>query len=114
MRISDWSSDVCSSDLVAAFIPSFDDHEIENDWAAVYDQSGTAPEIFALRRFVAMQAWYENLQLRKAQFTRLDGLTMYRPPAFGRFFRLHVLDTRTYTEATICTRGEWKNRPANT
>src|SRR3546814_8432813 len=78
MRISDWSSDVCSSDL--------------NDWASVYDQSGTAPEIFALRRFAAMQAWYENMPVRKAQFPRLDGLTMYRRLDFGRLFRMHVLD----------------------
>src|SRR3546814_11959846 len=88
MRISDWSSDVCSSDL--------------NDWASVYDQSGTAPEIFALRRFAAMQAWYENMPVRKAQFPRLDGLTMYRRLDFGRLFRMHVLDTRSYRDDQIC------------
>src|SRR3546814_9691630 len=34
MRISDWSSDVCSSDLVAGVDPGIDDQTIENAFPA--------------------------------------------------------------------------------
>lgn len=101
--------DLQAAHLVAAFITSFDDHEIENDWASVYDQNGTAPEIFALRRFSAMQAWYENMPVRKAQFPRPDGLTMYRRLDFGRLFRMHVLDTRSYRDDQLCSKVNQKN-----
>src|SRR3546814_8209907 len=56
-----------------------------------------------------MQAWYENMPVRKAQFPRLDGLTMYRRLDFGRLFRMHVLDTRSYRDDQLCSKVDQKN-----
>ena len=86
----------------AAFISSFDDHEIDNNWADVYDQDGTPPEVFALRRLAALQAWYEHSPVRKQQFPTASGLKMFRRLNYGNLVRLHVLDTRSYRSDQMC------------
>ena len=92
-----------------AFAASFDDHEIDNNFAAGIDQDGTAPEIFALRRLAGLQAWYENMPVRKAQFPSLaNGLTAYRRLDWGRLLRTHVLDTRSYRSDQPCDDGKLK------
>ena len=60
------------------------------------------PEIFLLRRHAAMQAWYEHMPVRNAQFPRADGLALYRCLDYGRLFRMHVLDTRSYRSDQLC------------
>jgi len=96
--------DLQAAHAAAAFISSFDDHEVDNNWAEIYDQDGTPPEAFLLRRYAAMQAWYENMPVRRAQFPRPDGLTMYRRLDYGQLFRTHVMDTRSYRSDQLCTR----------
>jgi alkaline phosphatase D len=104
-RYAQYKSDphLRAAHAAAAFISSFDDHEVDNDWASAYDQDGTAPELFALRKAVAMQAWYEHMPLRRAQMPTPSGITMYRRLDYGRLFRMHVLDTRSYRNDQLCT-----------
>ena len=94
----------------AAFLSTWDDHEIDNNWAAVYDQDGTPPEVFALRRFAAMQAWYENMPVRRALFPTSQGLSIHRRIDYGRLLRVHLLDTRQYRTDQFCAGEE---DPAN-
>ncbi|MBB1089523.1 alkaline phosphatase D family protein [Lysobacter sp. SG-8] len=95
--------DLQAAHAAAAFVMSFDDHEIDNDWNNARDQDGRAPEVFALRKFVAMQAWYENLPVRRALLPRVDGGTRYyRRLDFGRLLRMHVLDTRSHRLNQAC------------
>jgi alkaline phosphatase D len=93
----------------AAFISSFDDHEVDNDWASAYDQDGTPPELFALRKAVAMQAWYENMPVRPAQLPTPAGVIAYRRLDYGRLLRMHVLDTRSYRPDQLCTQPDQRN-----
>lgn len=88
--------DLQAAHAAAAFIVSFDDHEVDNNWAGDFDQDGTPPEVFALRRRSALQAWYEHMPVRRAQRPNAQGLTMYRRLDYGRLLRMHVLDTRSY------------------
>lgn len=85
-----------------AFAMSFDDHEVDNNWAGDFDQDGTPPEFFQLRRFAALQAWYENVPVRRAQLPGIDGVTAYRRLDFGRLVRTHVLDTRSHRSDQPC------------
>lgn len=96
--------DLQAAHAAAAFVSSFDDHEVDNNWADDHDQDGTPPEAFLLRRYAAMQAWYENMPVRRAQFPRPGGLTMYRSLDFGRLVRMNVLDTRSYRNDQLCAR----------
>lgn len=75
---------------------SFDDHEIDNNWANDQDQDGTPPEIFRLRRAVALQAYYEHMPLRRSAFPANGHMQMYRRARFGDLMNAHFLDTRQY------------------
>lgn len=101
--------DLQAAQAAFAFISSFDDHEVDNDWASAYDQDGTPPEVFALRRQAAMQAWYEHMPVRRSQFPRLGEVTMYRRLDYGGLMRMHVLDTRSYRDDQLCVRPGQKN-----
>ena len=87
----------------AAFVMSFDDHEVDNNWAGRFDQDGAPPEVFALRRFAAMQAWYEHMPVRRAQLPGPRGIVMHRRLDFGALLRMHILDTRSYRGDQPCT-----------
>lgn len=94
--------DLQAAHAAAAFLSSYDDHEVDNNWAGVHDQDGTPSAIFQLRRAAAMQAWYENMPVRRAQFPTPAGVRMHRRIDYGDLMRVHVLDTRQYRSGLIC------------
>jgi len=97
--------DLKAAHAAVAFISSFDDHEVDNDFASAWDQDGTPPEVFRLRRFAALQAWYEHMPVRSAQFPRPHDRTLYyRRLDYGRLLRMHVLDTRSHRDDQPCAR----------
>jgi alkaline phosphatase D len=95
-------ADLQSAHAAAAFLPTWDDHEIDNNWADIWDEQGTPPEMFLLRRHAAMQAWYENMPVRREQFPGLGRLKMFRRLDYGQLLRIHLLDTRQYRTDQLC------------
>jgi alkaline phosphatase D len=94
--------DLQAAHASAAFVMSYDDHEVDNDWAGIFDQDATPQEFFALRTAAALQAWYENLPVRRSQLPRQGGLQLYRRLDYGDLVRMHVLDTRAYRSKQLC------------
>jgi alkaline phosphatase D len=94
--------DLQAAHAAAAFLSSYDDHEVDNNWAGIEDQDATPPALFKLRRFAAMQAWYENMPVRLSQFPGDTGLRMNRRIDFGDLVRIHLLDTRQYRTGQVC------------
>lgn len=103
------------ADLQAAhaahpFLMSFDDHEVDNNWASIHsEEDGSArfpvavpPEIFALRKAIAFQAWYEAMPVRRAQLPRGPEITAWRGLRFGRLAEIAVLDTRSFRDDQPC------------
>jgi alkaline phosphatase D len=86
----------------APWLMSWDDHEVDNNWVQSIDQDGTPPEVFALRRYAAFQAYYEAMPLRKTSFPGANGLRLHRRFDFGSLLRVHVLDTRQYRSDQPC------------
>ncbi len=58
----------CSRHASAPWFVTFDDHEVDNNWAGAEDQDDTPSEVFLLRRAQAFQAYYENMPLRRSAF----------------------------------------------
>lgn len=79
-----------------SWIVSFDDHEIDNNWAGDTDQDGTPPEIFRLCRASGLQAYYENMPLRATSIPDGSHMQLYRSFRFGDLMNMFVLDTRQY------------------
>lgn len=86
---------------LVAFLMTYDDHEVDNNWAADKDQDGTDPAAFLIRRFAALQAWYENMPVRRAQFPKNGAIQMHRRLDYGSLLRVHLLDTRQYRDDQI-------------
>lgn len=95
-----------SPDLQAAhaafpFAATFDDHEVENNWAGSISQADgeESNARFLEIRAAAFQAYYEHLPLR----TRPHGpdLRIYRRLRFGDLVALNVLDTRQYRDDQV-------------
>lgn len=100
--------DLQAAHRAAAFLSTFDDHEVDNNWVGETDESGTPPEAFLLRRFAAMQAWYEHMPVRRSQFPRFRDMLAYRRLDYGGLLRVHLLDTRTYRSDQVCDDGKRK------
>ncbi|RYE04384.1 MAG: alkaline phosphatase [Sphingomonadales bacterium] len=94
--------DLRAAHAAAAFLSSYDDHEVVNNWSGEWDDDGTPPEIFKLRRAVAMQAWYEHMPVRLSQLPRDGVQMMYRRLDYGRLMRINILDKRTYRSIRLC------------
>ena len=89
----------------APFIVSWDDHEVDNDYAGDHDDRDTPPEVFLLRRAAAYQAYFESMPLRRAQFPAGPTLRLYRRLQFGDLIDLSVLDTRQHRSPQACGGG---------
>ena len=98
-------ADLQAAHAAAAFVPSFDDHEVANNWAADADPRDTPAEAFLFRRAAAFQAWYEHMPVRPRSRPRGPDLLAYRNLEIGRLANLAVLDTRQYRSKQACGDG---------
>lgn len=92
--------------LLHATAPSlvtWDDHEVENDYAAQYSESLDPPVVFMRRRAAAYQAFYEHMPLRPG-LSRPQGaaLRLYDHVDWGGLLRIFMLDGRQYRSAGAC------------
>ena len=95
--------DLQAARSVHAFVPTFDDHEIQNNWVQNFSQDDSVPaEVFALRRQAAMQAWYENMPVRRSMLPNAGIISANRRLTFGNLAAINVLDTRSFRSDQPC------------
>lgn len=82
------------------FICTWDDHEVDNDYADEESEEFTDPAVFLRRRAAAYQAYYEHLPLRSLPMG--PDLRLYRRFTFGDLAEFNVLDTRQYRDDQAC------------
>ncbi|HVK05979.1 MAG TPA: alkaline phosphatase D family protein [Armatimonadaceae bacterium] len=78
------------------FVVTWDDHEVENNYANLIRENQRPPGDFKVRRAAAYQAYYEHLPLRRASLPVGPDLLLRRRLAYGDLATFHVLDTRQY------------------
>ncbi|KYC36003.1 alkaline phosphatase [Scytonema hofmannii PCC 7110] len=91
----------------AAFpwIVTWDDHEVENNYANLIPEENQDPEAFVTRRANAYQAYYEHMPLRRSSLPKSSNLQLYRRFTFGNIAEFNVLDTRQYRTDQPCDDG---------
>ena len=93
------------------WIITWDDHEVDNDYAGASSENADDPAVFLERRAMAYQVWYEFTPVRLDPPTGPD-YPIYRAFSHGDLLRFHVLDTRQYrsdqqrNEPFLATLGE--------
>ncbi len=80
----------------APWISTFDDHEVDNNWASQISQDTDDPREFLLRRADAFKAWWENTPVRGDLRPKGPEMKVYRRFGFGDLVDFSVLDTRQY------------------
>ncbi|WP_326561614.1 alkaline phosphatase D family protein [Micromonospora sp. NBC_01796] len=90
-----------SPDLRAAharfpFIMTWDDHEVQNNYAGDIPPNAGDGRPFLERRANGYQAYYEHLPLRPMHKPDGADMLMYRRFDFGKLAQFSVLDTRQY------------------
>jgi alkaline phosphatase D len=94
-------ADLQAAHASAGWYCTYDDHEVQNNWASIWDEDGDPPEIFLHRRRAALQAWYENMPVRCKPTS--DGLVdFHRRVDYGGLARFHYPDTRLYRSDQPC------------
>jgi alkaline phosphatase D len=90
----------------AAFpwLVTWDDHEVDNDYAADRSQDRDLPAAFLRRRAAAYQAYYEHMPLPQRMRPAGPDMRIYSHVDFGALARLHVLDDRQYRSPQACPR----------
>ena len=95
--------DLQSARAMQVFLPTFDDHEIENNWVDDYSQDpGVPQDVFALRREAAMQAWYENMPVRRTMIPNGQLIHANRRLDYGNLMSMNLLDTRSFRSDQPC------------
>lgn len=89
----------------APWLVTFDDHEVDNDWAGDVPQDDQTPEAFLLRRAAAFQVFYEFMPLRRASMPAGPSMQAYRRLRFGTLLEMSLLDTRQYRSDQPCGRN---------
>jgi alkaline phosphatase D len=83
---------------------TFDDHEVTDNWVDGI-KDGTTPEAFRFRRAAALQAWYENMPVRRALMPQGAAISAYRGARYGDLAAFNFLDTRQYRTNQPCDDG---------
>lgn len=80
----------------APFVTTFDDHEIDNNWASQISQDDDDPRAFLMRRADAFKAWWENTPVRANLRPSGPDMKIFRRISFGDLVDFSILDTRQY------------------
>lgn len=84
------------------WIVTWDDHDVQNDYAGQYPPDDTPVDKFLLRRAAAYQAYYEHLPLRLRSRPAGPDALMYRSFEFGDLAQMQVTDDRQYRSDQPC------------
>jgi alkaline phosphatase D len=91
----------------AAFpwIVTWDDHEVDNDYANDRSQDLDPRDAFLVRRAAAYRAYYEHMPLPAWARPREHDMQLYHTADYGSLARFFVLDTRQYRSYQVCPRA---------
>ncbi len=93
---------------------TWDDHEVQNDYATDQSEGLTPKADFLVQRAAAYQAFYEHLPLPASALARglaglsesgqNDGLRVNQRVAWGDLANFHLLDCRQFRDPQVCPR----------
>jgi len=94
--------DLRAAHAIAPWAMTWDDHEVDNDYAGPHSQDGDPIPVFLARRAAAYQAYYEHMPLRAAARPAGPDMRLYTRHDFGDLVRFSVLDGRQYRSDHPC------------
>lgn len=86
------------------WIVTWDDHEVDNDYADDRQEDGAPAEEFLLRRAAAYRAYYEHMPLPATMRPNGPAMQIYTVCAWGSLANFYLLDGRQYRSPQACPR----------
>jgi alkaline phosphatase D len=83
----------------------WDDHEVDNDYAAEVSEENDDPALFLARRAAAYQAFYEHMPLPRRAVPFGPNMRLYAQAVFGDLASVFLLDQRQYRAPHACPRA---------
>jgi alkaline phosphatase D len=90
---------------IVPWIVTWDDHEVQDNYAGVVSKFDDPIDEFVVRRTAAYRAYYEHQPLRAHCRPRDGVMTLYRGFEYGSLASFFVLDTRQYRTDQPCGDG---------
>ena len=97
-------TDLQAAHLACPWLVTWDDHEVENDYANDRSQFLDAPEWFLARRAAAYKAWYEHMPVPRHMVPFGPQARIYTRSGHGSLANFFVLDDRQYRSHQVCSR----------
>jgi alkaline phosphatase D len=98
-------ADLRAAHAAFPWLSTWDDHEVENDYASDRSERNDPPEWFLARRTGAYRAYYEHMPLPRAMAPLGPHLKLYTRIGFGSLASFFVLDDRQYRSPQACPRA---------
>ncbi|TSA11521.1 MAG: alkaline phosphatase [Betaproteobacteria bacterium] len=95
-------ADLQAAHQAYSWILTWDDHEVDNDYANDRPEDGMPAAQFLLRRAAAYQAYYEHMPLPSSMRPVGSGMRIHTSLAWGRLANFHVVDGRQYRDHQVC------------
>ncbi|MCD6044772.1 MAG: hypothetical protein K0R40_4375, partial [Burkholderiales bacterium] len=99
--------DLQAAHAACPWIATWDDHEVDNDYADDRSEDGMERDAFVERRTAAYRAYYEHMPLPQSMRPEGTRMRIHTHVDWGALARFHVLDTRQHRSWQACPR---KNR----
>src|SRR2546422_1948249 len=94
--------DLQAAHATCPWLLTWDDHEVQNDYANDRSANLHPPEWFLQRRAAAYKAYYEHMPLRLQMVPFGPHMRIYTRVSFGRLAQIHLLDDRQYPSPQPC------------
>ncbi len=97
-------TDLQAAHALCPWLITWDDHEVENDYANDRGQFLDAPEWFLARRAAAYKAWYEHMPVPRQMVPFGSNARIHTRAGHGSLANFFVLDDRQYRSHEACPR----------
>jgi alkaline phosphatase D len=94
--------DLQAAHAACPWLLTWDDHEVDNDYADDTSEENDDPELFLARRAGAYRAYYEHLPLPSRMMPFGPRLRLYTERRFGSLLNCVLLDERQYRSPHAC------------
>lgn len=107
-------ADLQAAHQSAPFVVTWDDHEVDNNYADDISEHEDPLDEFLQRRADAYQAYYEHMPLRPSSLPVGPDMQLYRHLPYGDLLDFSVLDTRQYRTDHPAGDGVFPRTPNST
>ncbi|MFZ2650000.1 MAG: alkaline phosphatase D family protein [Burkholderiaceae bacterium] len=95
-------ADLRAAHAAHPWLLTWDDHEVENDYAGAYSASGTSAEQFLARRAAAYKAYFEHMPVAPGRAPQGAAMRVHERYTWGALAELWTLDSRQFRSVQAC------------